>query len=214
MTLRVRLAAVVVVALAISLVALACGPDSTSIVHTQTAKNKEYNATATADAVLAAGGDVEEKVAFKVGKGSIAEKVQETQSAAATATIEAGGVSMGASSSEATPTPAPLDVEAPEGPALSGEVKILIKNLGVMDPEVVKITPGTTVTWENIERTNHSTKSDEGLAESWDSGDMARTVMMKANVTFSYTFTTPGRYDYGSGLDYDKGRGVIFVVEE
>jgi len=206
---------VVAGAMAITLVALACGgPTSTEIVQTQTALNKESNATATANAVATAGGDVREHVAFKVGKGSIAEQVQLTQAAKATAAVAAGEAVAGASSG-ATVTPVPEVVtEAPEGPALTGDVEILIKNLGVMDPEGVKITVGTTVTWANIERTNHSTRSDPDQDESWDSGDMARKVTEKEFKTFSHTFTVPGRYTYGSGLDYDKGRGVIFVVEE
>jgi len=215
MNLRARLVLVVAGAMAITLVAIACGgPTSTEIVQTQTALNKEANATATANAVAAAGGDVEKHVAFKVGKGSIAEQVQETQAAKATAAVAAGEEVAGASSG-ATVTPVPeVITEAPEGPAQSGEVEILIKNMGAMDPDVVKITVGTTVTWANIERTNHSTRSDPGQAESWDSGDMARKVTEKAFKTFSHTFTKPGRYTYGSGLDYDIGRGVIFVVQE
>jgi len=212
---RARLGLVVAGAASITLVALACGgPTSTEIVQTQTALNKQSNATATAEAVIAAGGDVEKKVAFAVGKGSIADQVQETQAAKATAAVEAGEEVAGASSG-ATVTPVPeIVAEAPEGPPQSGEVEILIKNLGAMDPEAVKITVGTTVIWANIERTNHSTKSDPDQAEQWDSGDMARKVTEKEFKTFSHTFTTPGRYTYGSGLNYDKGRGVIFVVEE
>ena len=141
MSIGTRLAAVLAGATAITLIALACGgPTSTEIVQTQTALNKEANATATANAVATAGGDVKLKVAFEVGKGSIAEHVQLTQAAKATAAVASGEAVAGASSG-ATVTPVPEVVaEAPEGPAQSGDVEILI--IGRRRPEIILFKSG------------------------------------------------------------------------
>ena len=85
---------------------------------------------------------------------------------------------------------------------------------GKMVPSVLKITPGTTVTWTNTERTGHSSKADPGQDEDWDSESLARGPLDKEFKSFSHTFTIPGRYTYGSRVFGDFSLAVIFVVEE
>ena len=105
-------------------------------------------------------------------------------------------------------------IDAPDGPVESGAVAVDILTTGKMAPSVLKITPGTTVTWTNTERTGHSTKSDPDQAEEWDSESMARGPLERENKTFAHTFTIPGRYTYGSRIFGDSSLAVVFVVEE
>ena len=43
---------------------------------------------------------------------------------------------------------------------------------------------------------------------------MARSPLERENKTFTYTFTIPGRYTYGSRIFGDSSLAVVFVVEE
>jgi alcohol dehydrogenase (cytochrome c) len=51
----------------------------------------------------------------------------------------------------------------------------------------IEVPPGTTVTWTNQGPTAHTATSDNGV---WDSG------LLQKGQSFSYTFNTPGTYDY------------------
>ena len=214
-----RLNRVVAVVLAgsavIAFLLVACNTTTQSdFIATVTQEQKYDNATATAKVLISQGIDPD-TVAVVVGKGSLAEKSVATFNAGLTATAETeagGGITPTAiqlgTGSEEEPS------EAPDGPAESGEVRVLIFSSGRMDPPVVKITVGTTVIWENTERSTHSTRADEGQDEFWDSGSMHRPVLQRENTTFVRTFTIPGRYTYGSAVGGDSGRGTVFVVEE
>ena len=82
-----------------------------------------------------------------------------------------------------------------------------------MKPDVLKITVGTKVIWENTERSNHSVTADPGQDEVFDSGGMSRRFEPE-NITFEYTFNIPGRYSYGSRVAGDVSVAYVFVVEE
>ena len=79
---------------------------------------------------------------------------------------------------------------------------------------VVKV--GTSVVWENTQRTPYGILSDEGQDEVFNSGGLRRKLGAKENPTYEYTFTKVGRFTYGPDLSgaamVAKGRGVIFVV--
>jgi len=80
--------------------------------------------------------------------------------------------------------PEPATPAASAAPAEAVEVAIV--DFG-FDQETVEIPVGTTVTWTNTGDVIHTTTSKDGL---WDSA------IMNTGDTFSYTFDTPGTYDY------------------
>ena len=92
-----------------------------------------------------------------------------------------------------------------------------ILNEGYYDPDIVVIKVGTSVIWENTQRTPYGILSDEEQEENFSSGGLRRKLGAKENPTFEYTFTKIGRFTYGPDLSgaamVAKGRGVVFVVE-
>jgi len=81
----------------------------------------------------------------------------------------------------------PTKVVIPEGAGTPGEGQIFF------DPEVIDISVGTTVTWENQDNTVHtvtSGTSDVGADGMFDSE------MMNAGDTYEFTFTNAGNYNY------------------
>ena len=209
------LAALLLASLAVAVTAAACGgSDTYFVIKTSEAQNKVENATATSAAVetaLAKGDKPVTSGDASGGQLGQAGAIRATAVAAATATAAAGGSQ---SSGLATPTPSAGDVlEAPPGDPLTGTVNVKILNGGNMDPTVLKVKVGTTVTWENTERADHSTVSEPGQAESWASGPMARLLTDTESRKFSHTFTKPGRYAYKSNVPTDDGSpAVVFVV--
>jgi plastocyanin len=225
---RLRKAAplILISTLAAAIIAVACAQDTTSVIQTTTAQQKEDNRQATRAALTAAGIDPDVGAEAAVGKGSIAEQVQQTAFANSTATAEAGGgqedlvrlpdgslVEPARATAIAEGGTPEEPIDPLDGEALSGEITIKLGNAGRMDPAVIKVKVGTTITWANQERSAHATRSDPGQAEQWDSGDLSRKVTDKENKSFSHTFTIPGRYTYGSNISGDPGRGTVFVVE-
>lgn len=211
-----RLTAIAIAgAFIIALVFLACsGPTSTQLVQTVTTQQKIENATATAKVLIEKGLDPNNPQVI-VGAGSLAEHFQQTQVARLTATAQSGGT--GETGPAASPTSAGglsgLPTEPPAGDAQAGTVTVKIGNRGFFDPAVIKIKTGTTVVWENTERTAHTTVSDPHQEEQWDSGAMFRRVGQTQSPTFEHTFSKPGRYTYASTQGGDDGNGVVFVVE-
>lgn len=201
-------------------IAVACGASTSQFETIQTfeADNKNLNATATAAAILAAGGDISQAGAVAVGEGSIAQQAQATAAAKATAQAESGeeqdasvvGSEVGSESEQAVE----FEVSMPEGPAESGEVTILLADKGFPDPQVVKIIVGTIVKWENERGSPSSAASFDGEAESFDSGELRRAPFNPELCCFEYTFTTPGCHRYRSLFSGDTGQGAICVVEE
>ncbi len=58
------------------------------------------------------------------------------------------------------------------------------------NPTTLTVTKGTAVIWVNKDGIVHTTTSDAGSSQMWDSGDMA------GGATRSVTFNTPGTYPY------------------
>jgi plastocyanin len=210
------LGAVIAISLIISAIATACGGlTTTDIVRTSEAENKVQNATATAAAVETQIAKGVQPVAGEAdvtgGQAGLAGALRATAAAEATATVLAGGV---VTQNTPTPTPSAVDVlDPPPGDPLTGNATVRIMPRGEMDPLILKIKVGTTVTWENTERANHSTVSDPGQAEQWNSGQMARRIGDTENRKFTYTFTKPGRYVYRSDVPTDPALpAVVFVV--
>jgi plastocyanin len=98
-------------------------------------------------------------------------------------------VVMSAMSGDMASMPAMLPATA-DPAALSGLVDVAIFNFG-FSPAVITITAGSTVRWTNTASlTPHTTTSDLGDPEAWNSGTL------NPGDTFTHTFDTPGIYGY------------------
>ena len=81
----------------------------------------------------------------------------------------------------------PTKISIPEGAAIPEDGQIFY------DPEVLDISVGTTVLWENVDNTMHTATSgtpDSGVDGAFDSD------ILSAGDTFEFTFTDAGTYDY------------------
>jgi plastocyanin len=81
----------------------------------------------------------------------------------------------------------PTKILIPEGAAIPEDGKIYY------DPEVLDISVGTTVLWENVDNTMHTATSgnpDSGADGAFDSD------ILSAGDMFEFTFTDAGTYDY------------------
>ena len=81
----------------------------------------------------------------------------------------------------------PITVLMPEGSAIPEEGQIYY------DPEVIDVEVGTTIVWENLDNTVHTSTSgnpDSGPDGLFDSG------MMSAGDVYEFTFTEAGTFDY------------------
>ena len=192
--------------------------DTYDIIQTTTTEQKLDNdaGTATAeaerkvsmDATRAAGGELDLRPA---------ERAAATAQAEATAAAERGE-SIQMEDLDRVELTDNLPAELPADISPSTEtVTVGILNEGYYEPEVVVIKVGTSVIWENTQRTPYGILSDEDQDEVFNSGGLRRKLGAKENPTYEYTFTKPGRFTYGPDLSgaamVAKGRGVIFVVE-
>ena len=213
---RILLVALAAFALTAAFAACSGGPTTTDIVETAKAQNKIDNATATAVAVIAAGGDPD-KVEVEVGTGSAAEKANQEQAATATAQAEAGIVkqSVGGAATDKQAEGAAFEVTVPDGPAESGVIDVQILSLGadgvIFDPDVIKITAGSTVRWLNDRRSASSSTAHPGQDEQWDSGAISKGPFDKEPKAFEHTFTIPGCYTYESQFSGDTATGAVCV---
>lgn len=219
MSIRIRLILVLTGAFILTAVLAACapGPSTTDIVQTSIALNKVENATATAEVVLAAGGNPDD-VEVEIGTGSAAEAFN--LAAAATTTAEAGEgiIAEGVGSGGEEKQGQAFDVDVPDGPAESGVIVVDIVLRGaegvVFDPDIVKITTGSTVKWINSRRSASSTVGDPGQEDSWESGSFSKGTFDKEPASFEHTFNIPGCFTYKSLFSGDNAAGAICVVEE
>ena len=192
--------------------------DTYDIIQTTTTEQKLDNdaGTATAiaerkvsmDATAAAGGELDLRPA---------ERAAATAQAEATAAAERGE-SIQMEDLDRVELTDNLPAEIPSDISPSSEtITVQILNEGYYEPEVVVVKVGTSVVWENTQRTPYGILSDEGQDEVFNSGGLRRKLGAKENPTYEYTFTKVGRFTYGPDLSgaamVAKGRGVIFVVE-
>jgi len=91
--------------------------------------------------------------------------------------------------------------EAPAGSSATAPVAIEISNFN-FEPGDVTVAVGTEVVWTNMDDTEHSVVSDDGsfVSPTLEQGD-----------TYSFTFTTPGEYDYICGF-HTSMTGTITVT--
>ena len=192
--------------------------DTYDIIQTTTTEQKLDNdaGTATAiaerkvsmDATAAAGGELDLRPA---------ERAAATAQAEATAAAERGeAIQMEDLDRVELTDNLPMEVPSDISPS-SETITVQILNEGYYEPEVVVVKVGTSVVWENTQRTPYGILSDEGQDEVFNSGGLRRKLGAKEKPTYEYTFTKVGRFTYGPDLSgaamVAKGRGVIFVVE-
>ena len=218
MSIRNRLILVLTGAFVLTVLLAACGDYTThtEIIQTSAAFNKIENATATAEVVLAAGGNPDE-VEVEVGTGSMAELHNISAAATAKAKAEQGIVAEGVGSGGEVLQGAAFDVEIPDGPAETGVIVVDIPQIGaegmVFDPAIVKIKVGATVRWTNNRRSASSSTSDPGQGDSWDSGSFWKGTFDKEAASFEHTFNIPGCFTYKSQPSGDTATGAVCVVE-
>ena len=210
----------IILIILVSLFIISCSERLTSyeIIGTTTTQQKLDNdvGTATAeaerafsmDATRAAGGEVSLRPA---------EKAAATAQAEATAASEKGEeINLDDLDRVELVDNLPDDIPPDIIPSTE-TVTVQILNEGYYDPDIVVIKVGTSVIWENTQRTPYGILSDEAQEEDFSSGGLRRKLGAKENPSFEYTFTKVGRYTYGPDLSgaamVAKGRGVVFVVE-
>ena len=192
--------------------------DTYEIIGTTTTQQKLDNESGTATAVAERAASME---ATRAAGGEVdlrpAERAAATAQAEATAAAERGEEIIlddldRVELVDNLPTEIPSDIEPS-----SETVTVQILNEGYYDPDIVVIKVGTSVIWENTQRTPYGILSDSDQEENFSSGGLRRKLGAKENPTFEYTFTKTGRFTYGPDLSgaamVAKGRGVIFVVE-
>ena len=197
----------------------ACGGSSQfETIQTFEAEQKIVDTTATAEAVVAAGGDPD--AGIQVGAGSIAAQAQATAAAKATAQVEGGTESGGSavgseagSESEQEEGTEVAEIEVPDGPAQEGEVTVNMTDSAFFEPEVIKVKVGTTVKWENPRGSPSSATSFEGEAEEWDTADLWKSSFNPEVCCGTHTFTIVGCHRYRSEFSGDTATGAVCVVE-
>ena len=201
MRLTVIVASIILGSFVIAVAAMACAQPSIDIVQTQFAQTRATadSATHVAEETISAGGGID--------LSSLSGQIRATFSAATTATAEAVSAGIGIPTATAV-------AELPPGDPLSGNAQVNIENAGEMNPKVLKVTVGTTVTWLNTDRFAHSVVANEDAPERFESDNLAWPFGSKEVTKFSFTFAKPGKYEYGSRWGGDHSSAVVWVVEK
>jgi len=74
------------------------------------------------------------------------------------------------------------------------------------NPATITVTAGSTVMWTNTDPFTHTTTSDLGSLDPWDSGALG------LNGTFSKVFNTPGIYHYHCTVHFTTMFGTVVVT--
>ena len=100
-----------------------------------------------------------------------------------------------------------------EAAPLSGHVRVVIENFSY-HPRDLTIIVGTTVTWINRDQDGHTVTEgspDSPKQRAFDSSGGIQEIYIQERQTFSFTFTTPGVYNYYC-IPHPHMRGTITVV--
>jgi plastocyanin len=206
MTLKMRAVAILAIALAVSTIALAAcgGPTTTDIIQTVQAEEQISRAlTQTAVAASSTGGV---DSAANRARTAVAGTQMARQTAEANASPTVGGNTGGLPYGDLQP-------DAIDGEPQTGEVVIDIGNNGVFTPEMVKVSVGTTVTWQTSQRTASSSTSFPDQADTWDSGPLSKGTFDTEPKRWSRVFETPGCFQYQSRQSGQSTTGAVCVVE-
>lgn len=91
-------------------------------------------------------------------------------------------------------------------PTQSGEVAVSATDNN-FDPETVKVTSGSKITWSNNGRNDHNVVPVEGDAFGVDVQNF------KPGQTYAANFDTPGTFHYYCSIHGTKDRGMIGTIE-
>ncbi len=97
----------------------------------------------------------------------------------------------------------PSGQTVPTTPVYSPKTTILIGSTSV-NPQILVVNRGVTVTWLNTDMGRHIITSDPGTPESFTSP------LLESNYRYQYTFITPGTYGYHCA-DNAAIKGTIIV---
>jgi len=107
-------------------------------------------------------------------------------------------------------TAAPTSLQTVQSTAtvVNGPVKNVVIRQKAFDPDVITISPGTTVVWTNEDTFNHRVVH---MPELPSERELFHSDLLTKGDTFSYTFQTAGRYYYSSP-QYAGGRKSVVIV--
>jgi plastocyanin len=90
-----------------------------------------------------------------------------------------------------------IEVPPPPAPTVADQV-----NIGwmVFVPATITVKAGTTVTWVNVDDSNHRIKLPAQMGPRLDKGQ-----------TYQFTFSTPGTYHYECGIHGPRMSGTVVV---
>ena len=111
------------------------------------------------------------------------------------------------SSQPAAPSSQPAVQSA--APVSNGLTKNVIIRQKAFDPDIITISPGTTVVWTNEDSFNHRVVH---MPELPSEKELFHSGLLTKGDTFSYTFQTAGRYYYSSP-QYAGGRKPLVIVQ-
>jgi len=119
------------------------------------------------------------------------------------------GCSVPSSSSSQQAAPASNPAVQSAAPVSSGIVKNVIIRQRSFDPDIITISPGTTVVWTNEDPISHRVVH---LPELPSEKELFHSEPLSKGGTFSYTFQVAGRYSY-SDPQYAGGRKSLVIVQ-
>lgn len=125
-------------------------------------------------------------------------------------TMIIAGCSVPSSSTSRTtaPTSQPAAVQSAT-PVPDGIIKTVIIRQRAFDPDIITISPGTTVVWTNEDSFNHRVVH---MPELPNDRELFHSELLTKGDSYSYTFRTAGRYYYSSP-QYAGGRKSLVIVE-
>ncbi|MDD1712451.1 MAG: hypothetical protein LUQ69_04695 [Methanoregulaceae archaeon] len=113
------------------------------------------------------------------------------------------------SSAKPAATVSQPQVQSATTPVASGIVKDVIIRQRAFDPDIISISPGTTVVWTNEDPMLHRVVH---LPELPSERELFHSEPLSKGDTFRYTFQTAGRYSYGDP-QIAGGRKSVVIVE-
>lgn len=119
------------------------------------------------------------------------------------------GCTVPSSPSPAAPASQQAVQYATAAPFSNGIVKNVIIRQRAFDPDIITISPGTTVVWTNEDTFNHRVVH---LPQLPSEKELFHSELLSNGATFSYTFPTAGEYYYGDP-QYGSGRSPKVIVK-
>ncbi len=101
------------------------------------------------------------------------------------------------------------DDDIPENTVIVGP-----DNRFVFEPDSLTVSPGTEVTWEWESDTHNIVVQSQPDGASWEGTEGGETNTFNTGYVYSYTFETPGTYEYDCAPHRQQGMVGEIIVEE